>query len=563
MYTEEPRRSIDWGNILKKVLIIVFIAAIIFLIVWLLTRNTSNGVNVDYDGNNSNNTNITEPSGETYSKIFIDNYRYFHDTTKEYFLISNLPEKGETLKFTLQELIDKNLILPFSYTDNESCDTEASYVQVKNVDGKYTMTTTLVCGKEVATTKEELGCNQICEENIDCNTNCSEPVTDTDKDTNTDTEVEKVTEYQYKQAYNATETVYSCPSGYTKSGTKCVKTDTTTVKATKSVKYRCKDGYEMVGTGSSAKCVKDNETTVKATAKTTYSCPSGYVASGSGENTKCYKITGEKINANYYYDYSCASGTLRGDKCVKTTTTTVKATAKTTYSCSQGTLVNTKYCRIYSTTSRYETYKTYRGATYNGCSYSGSYTEACSTYSGCTRTYYKYYCSGSTYKDVAATAKTTYSCSKGTLSGSNCIVTKTTSTSADKDKIYYCSNSDYELSGKYCYKITKQTANPTKTTTYSCPEGYNKSGTGANTVCTSGGKDTISTYKNVNYTCNSGYTKVGTGSTAVCTKGSTSTIDATKSTKTVTKYRYKWSTETSLSGWTRTGETRTVTASSK
>ena len=111
----------------------------------------------------------------TYSEIFIDNYRYFHDTAKEYFLISNLPDKNNTLKFTLQELIDQKLILPFSYTSTESCDTEASYVSVKNNNGKYEMTTTLVCGMEAATTKEELGCNQICENNIKCDCNCVAP----------------------------------------------------------------------------------------------------------------------------------------------------------------------------------------------------------------------------------------------------------------------------------------------------------------------------------------------------------------------------------------------------
>jgi len=73
-------------------------------------------------------------------------------------------------------------------------------------------------------------------------------------------------------------------------------------------------------------------------------------------------------------------------------------------------------------------------------------------------------------------------------------------------------------------------------------------------------KDTISATKNTEYTCGEGYNKVGTGAAATCTKGSTTTTNPTKSTKSVTKYKYKWSSETSLDGWERTGKTRKVSS---
>jgi len=603
MYTEEPRRNIDWGSVIKKGLLILAVAAVIFLIIWLFTRNNSNSINVDYGNESNNNVTETLKNSNSYSEIFIDNYRYFHDTAKEYFLVSELPATNKTIKYTLQELIDKGLILPFSY-GNSTCDTEASYVTAKNDNGKYTMTTTLVCGKEVAKTTIELGCNQLCESNT------CEPVKTT-------------IEYQYKQAYKATETVYSCPSGYTKSGsgsnTKCVKSNSETINATKNVTYSCPSGYTKNGT----KCTKTKTSTIDATKTTTYSCPSGYTKSGSGSNTKCYKTSNESVNAKYTTTYSCPSGyTLSGTKCTKTTTSTEtknatpkttyscpsgyslngtkctkttsstdtkNATANTTYSCSKGTLVNEKYCRINSTNSYYQSYVTYKGKTYNGCSYSGSYTEACSTYSGCTRTYYKYYCTKSSYKDVDATPKTTYSCPSGyslngtkctkttsstdtknatanttyscasgyTLSGTKCTKTKTNTETknATETKKYYC-ESGYVLNGTKCQKTTKETVNPTKTTTYSCPKGYTKNGT----KCISTGSSAIDATKSTTYTCASGYTKVGIGSSAKCTKGSTTSVAATKSTKTVTKYKYKWSTETSLDGWERTGETRTVSS---
>ena len=157
MYIEEPKRKISWGNLIKKGLIILLIAIIIFLIIWLFTRNNSNAINVDYE-NNNNTSNEVLPNQNSYSEIFINNYRYFHDTAKEY---SELPKEGKEIKYTLQELINKNLILPFSYK-NGTCDTEASYVVVKNTNGKYEMTVTLLCGNEIAQTKEELVSIQTC-----------------------------------------------------------------------------------------------------------------------------------------------------------------------------------------------------------------------------------------------------------------------------------------------------------------------------------------------------------------------------------------------------------------
>lgn len=525
MYTEEPRRSINWGNLIKKGLIILAIAGIIFLIIWLFTRNNSNAVNVNYEENNNNNINETL-NPNSYSEEFINNYRYFHDTAKEYFLVSELPEDGKSLKYTLQELIDKGLILPFNY-QGEICDPEASYVTVTNNNGEYTMTTTLVCGVEVAKTTVELGCNQLCETG-----NCEKE--------------ELIIEYQYKQAYKDKETTYSCPSGYTKNGTKCIKSDKNTIESTKNVSYSCPSGYTKNGD----KCIKSSTSTIDATKNVSYSCPNGYTKDGE----KCYKTTNNSVDATANTTYSCTNGyKLNGTSCTKSTISTINATPSTSYTCSKGSLVNTSYCRVTTTKSYYDSYTIYKGTSYNGCSYSGSYTAACSTYAGCTRTYYKYYCSKSSYKDVAATANTTYSCPSGyTKNGTICTKTTTDTKAATANTTYKCSEG-YKLDGKKCIKTTSENINATKKTTYNCPDGYTKDGT----KCTIKGTSTKNLIKNTTYSCKDGYTKIGIGSTSVCTKGSTTTIDATKSTKEVTKYRYKWSSETNIDGWERTDKTRT------
>ena len=122
---------------------------------------------------------------------------------------------------------------------------------------------------------------------IDCNNSCR-----------------TVTYYTY-DVYNRNKNyLYSCPSGYTLSGTSCVKTTTSSYTDTK-----------------------------VATAKTntSYSCPSGYI--------------------------------LSGDKCSKQVTNTqnIKASSKTIYSCNKGDLVG-RSCVTYE--DKYETFNIYATTTY-------------------------------------------------------------------------------------------------------------------------------------------------------------------------------------------------------
>ena len=450
MYTEETKTSINWGSVIKKGIVILLVALVIFFIIWLFARN--NDTNFNNNNNNNNGNNIVVPNNKAYSKEYLEGYRYFHDTVKEYFLISELPKEGETLKYTLQELINKGLIFAWEYKDGQTCDTEASYAYVTNVNGQYKLTITLVCGIEVAKTEEELGCNQLCNGN-----NCQNPE-----------DAEKfITEYRFKQSYTDYETVYSCPSGYIKDGTKCVKSDKNTIDATKNVTYKCPSGYTASGSGENTKCYMTSSSYVDAKKEIIYKCDSGYSMIGSGASAKCAKTTTETISATKTTTYNCPdgydkSGSGANTKCTKTITSTEtkNATAETSYTCSEGTLVNEKYCRIYSTKATYKSYEYYYGKTYNGCTYSGSYTDVCSDYKGCTRTYYKYYCPVSSYKDVPAKETTTYKCPSGynpSGSGANTKCTKT---------------------------VTKtDTKNATAETSYKCPVGYVISGRGENTKC--------------------------------------------------------------------------------
>lgn len=653
MYTEDTKRQIDWSNIIKKGLIFLAIVLVIFFIIWLFTHNKSNAnINVN-EGNNKNNETINP---DNYSNEFINAYQYFHDTSKDYFLVNELPSEGNSIRYTLKTLTDKEILLPFIYKDNKTCDTDASFITIQNNNGKYTMTTTLICGKEIAKTTETLGCNQLCK---DC---ClpTDPIIPDDPDNPTNgKDQDYLIEYEYRQGYNENENVYTCPSGYTKTGTKCVKNSTSTIKPYIKTSYSCPSGYTKDHDGIRYICVKGSSNVIDPKVTYTYSCPSGYTKEGTGENTKCVKVSGTKTPAKYTTEYSCPSGyTKNGTKCTKTTTISATPNSTTTYSCpsdynlygstctkttpvykdakletsyncTTGTLsgnncivngISSNYyycpqgtpvgnmCRIGSNNRYYTSTTTYKGPTYNGCTYSGSYTESCG--GNCTRTYYKYYCVDS-YSDVPMSVGTSYKCpsgyspytsnsskcyrsavsqkyvcTEGDLDGNKCVTYKVESKSATpnttyscptgynksgtgkntkctkpvtrtidatKTKKYYCSNNQ-TLSNGYCYSQVTDYKTPTKKPSYYCDNGYTLS----NNKCVKNNTEKINATKNTEYFCKSGYKPIGEGANTKCTIGSSHTIDATLSNQNITKYRYKWSTETSIPGWERTGKTRRI-----
>ena len=106
---------------------------------------------------------------------------------------------------------------------------------------------------------------------------------------------------------NVTETYisgYTCPYGYSLSGTKCNITSTST--DTQNPTYVCLSGYSLLG----SICYKNGTST--DVQNPSYACSSGYTLSG----TTCSKTTTSTNTKNP--NYTCASGyTLKGTKCEK------------------------------------------------------------------------------------------------------------------------------------------------------------------------------------------------------------------------------------------------------
>ena len=101
-----------------------------------------------------------------YNRIFNDNVQTMKDAAENYFTKERMPEKvGDSSKLTLQQMIDKKLILPFIDKEGKECDTKNSYVKVTKKKTEYELEVHLTCGEESDYIIEPIGCYNFCPDN--------------------------------------------------------------------------------------------------------------------------------------------------------------------------------------------------------------------------------------------------------------------------------------------------------------------------------------------------------------------------------------------------------------
>lgn len=532
-------------SILDIVVKLIFAALFIFILAWLFKKNVPN-------------------MAPFYSNVFRENIKYMQEAGESYFTDDKLPKEiGESNKISLADMFDRKLILPFVDEDGHSCNQYDSYVSVTKTDNGYELKTNLVCNKESNYTIKILGCHNYCKDAL-CSKTCS---------------VEQITEYKYKKLSNVT--TYKCPSGYKKDGKYCVqskivdsksatKTNTTTrvdvIDADKVYDSGKKTEVDVIKT-------KNDDTYEKV-----YINAIKEVSTGTTTRTKVYvdpiKSTTSGSTSTTKEAYSCQkTKTVRESyDCTKykTETQCTKKYKQEAYSCN----CSTKYVGgVYKTSCN----TCYKSVPYQSCSdVKKSYTDTC--YRDVTKTY-----TDTCYRDKTTTTpgSTTYSCpsyaegSEGSGSSLKCYYYQETSTAGSTT--YRCPADADGSSGSganlKCYYLEKVSGGYS----YKCPSKANYStGFGKNLRCyvvTNGsyhyecnekgykldGKTCKKTITETSTTkkCDSGYKLEGDK----CNKYSTSKIDATKTTS--QKTIYKWSRSESLSGWTRTGDTRTVQGEEK
>lgn len=529
------RLKINWGSlIIKAILIILFV----MLILWL----------------------FPVPKLDTfYNRVFSDNLKTMEEAAKNYYVGDNLPvSTGDSKTLTLEDMVNKNLIVEFVDKDNNKCSGTNSFATITKTDAnKYVLKVQLSCGTETDYILENINIQKSCNyascgtgtvdnsENVNAGNNI---IINNDEDDEENKILENgsydkdgnlvgIVEYEFKKPIYNTSTNYSCPDGFVLEGDRCYKYETgETIKATE---LYFEDSIKIED-------AKKNETgeynvyvdVVKQEAGVIESCPDGYTRNGD----VCYKYVEATVNPGST-KYSCPAGyDLNGKKCVKVINATKETNNNVSYYCANGGNLDGTVCRYNATyhngqqtcTTTPITYSCDNGGSLSGttCTVSSSYTATKNSYwsnpsvttsksalseynngtqkrvlankscnlSGCTYTYY-------TYNLI-----TNYSCPNGGSQSNGVCYTSTSyqatqhggETNCSTFNGYYTCDNGGNLEGSVCrYDASKKTNTTEK---YTCPAGYELTSDNKCSSVIDATEDTTET----TYSCPEGYTKEGT-----------------------------------------------------
>lgn len=153
MYEEEKKGSFIKDLIIKLLYMLLFL----FLFMWLYPAPKVDLSDVKVKVDKSE----LEP---LYAGIFSDNITSMKEAARNYFTTDRLPStNGGKVKLTLQEMLNKKMLVPFVDKNGNSCDTNASYVEVtRNSTYDYNLKVYLACGNEKDYIVDTIGCTSIC-----------------------------------------------------------------------------------------------------------------------------------------------------------------------------------------------------------------------------------------------------------------------------------------------------------------------------------------------------------------------------------------------------------------
>ena len=243
--------------------------------------------------------------------------------------------------------------------------------------------------------------------------------------------------------YTAT---YTCPSGFTCSGSTC-KENSICTKQTKvygSTKWKCSLDNEIYDNQTEAidNCTKSTPGTINEVK--TYGCPSGFTCSDGADcnqNSACSFSDSAKLYKTYTYKCSLNNDNYTSYSDAEDNCYTVKngnVTTNVTYGCPSGyTCSDESSCNQNSTCTKYDekdsttNYKYYCSLTNSSYDTEEAARTACSrVIAGTVSNYYVYKCSSG------------YTCSDGANCNQNSTCKKTVSKSITSEKKYYCSLTD-------------------------------------------------------------------------------------------------------------------------
>ena len=222
------------------------------------------------------------------------------------------------------------------------------------------------------------------------------------------------------------ETVYSCPAGWTLDGTSCSMTEV--IQA--SISYSCDAGWTLDG----SRCAQTEPASVSA-----YSCPAGWTLNGS----RCSRTVSQGADQT---GYSCPNGyNLAGSVCQ----TTVTIGAAPVYSCPSDYSLSGATCVRNFSYAATATYSCDPGWTLGGTTCTRQLSQPATESYSCPPGYSLENGNCSQSANYQATA--TYSCpSGGTVQGDKCVTTSTTSATPAYACPYYYYNPSGFSGGPHC-----------------------------------------------------------------------------------------------------------------
>lgn len=121
----EEERRINWLSLFIKI-IIIFI--FVLIVVWLISKIIGK---------------------EKPTEVFTNNLENMEKIAVDYFKTIDLPlEEGKSEKITLEEMIEKELIISFNGDSENKCNVQESYSEITRKEENYSVETTLSCGDE-------------------------------------------------------------------------------------------------------------------------------------------------------------------------------------------------------------------------------------------------------------------------------------------------------------------------------------------------------------------------------------------------------------------------------
>lgn len=571
MYTEEIKVK-NTSSLIKNLLVgILLIILLIFIFAWFFpTKNSLNPL---------------------YQDIFRNNLNSMRDAAETYFTNERMPSKvNGTVKLTLQQMLDKHLLLPFLDKDGKSCDTTKSYVEITKKETEYEMKVNLVCPTEEAYIIEHLGCTDKCntctKEDLanlkDEICACVNGSSNKNNNSNDKGYTTTIKEYQYVRDVKSTKTTYTCDAGYTKkSDNMCYKTVTTTDKKDATPVYKTSE--ESIDATKTEKTQKVYKYLYVLDKEKQYSNWSDW--SANKEYTSNDKITwgkqelvwnekngGKKITKTtykedknspiYQYTYDYVIGSYNQKVCdgykyfIDGTTSKLYQSGNYYYVetiTSDKKLNDTKDTRYVLVDRYYDhcegtctlrsklVYKVYKRDIKEVTQTSSSLGATCNVVTKTiniygTRKIFKGY-------DVIKTVSEEYVYYYHTK-------TRTVTQEAVHDEKWSTSANDKDLLSKGYVLEKKVVDKEEKTYELSCPKSYTLKGEKCYKNTT-----VISSYK-----CSEGKLS---DKVCIITKTETLKKEAKKTTNVTTGKEYKWSSLTSIAGWEKTGKTRTRTVTTK